>query len=517
LWYRDAGLRGREAFLALFTVFITYGLMGAAVSAQTIIIPTLTVSETYDSNVFNTPKSTLPPGSKPEDFITTVTPMINVAHTGSLIRGNLSGGALVTRYLENHDLNYIGVNASGRLDLLQLAKKEMSQRITTLAVTGSYQLTPSMSQFGATSGQFGGNFGATPSSALNSGIVTNRVSVNTANLGIAGGYLLTRTTSLTGSYNYTTVFFGTQSGGVNNQLFDTTGHTGTITMSTRLNPMDTVGTTASISHYTQSQGSNGGQGSFTTPSGTINWTRMWTPKLNTALAGGAILILPIASTVPGQSVKTEVAPTATASINYSSFSQGLRAAGSAAGPFEGLPALYGSLYPGGLVPAGQYRASLNSSYSIYPSTAYGAGALKALVVGTNVSGGITPKLSGQAGMNFAHGSSTASSTNFTYDTVGVTVGARYLLGPILASLTYNWLYSSNSNSTSQPSLGQGTFAFSKNMVLLALSYAFTSQSFFRMDTFGYVGTPDSVDGTSVPSGTGAGSGPSSSGPGNLKE
>ena len=104
---RDGGLRGREAVLALFTVIIIEGLMGVAVSAQTRprpFIPTLTVSETYDSNVFNTPKTTLPPGSKPEDYITTVTPMINMARTGSPISGNLSGGALVTRYLENKDL-----------------------------------------------------------------------------------------------------------------------------------------------------------------------------------------------------------------------------------------------------------------------------------------------------------------------------------------------------------------------------------------------------------------------------
>jgi hypothetical protein len=114
-------------------------------------------------------------------------------------------------------------------------------------------------------------------------------------------------------------------------------------------------------------------------------------------------------------------------------------------------------------------------------------------------------------MNFAHGSSAVSGTGFTYDSVGVTVGARYLLGPILMSLTYNYLYSSNTDSS------QGESIFSKNMVLLALSYAFTSQSFFKMDTFGYEGTPDSGGGTSVPSGTGAGNGPSSSGPGNLKE
>ena len=216
-------------------------------------------------------------------------------------------------------------------------------------------------------------------------------------------------------------------------------------MNTRLNPRDTVGTMASISHYIQEVKAAAEDKVHLPPlSATINWTRMWTQKLNTTLTGGAILILPIESTVPGQSVKTEVAPTTTASINYSSFSEGLRAAGSAPGPFDGLPALLGSLNPGGIVQAGQYRASLTLCYSIYPSTAYAAGPIKTDLVGANVSGGITPKLTGQAGMNFAHGSSAVSWTSFTYDSSGVTVGARYLLGPILVSLTYNWLYFANS-------------------------------------------------------------------------
>ena len=42
------------------------------------------------------------------------------------------------------------------------------------------------------------------------------------------------------------IFYGAQSGGANNQLFDTTGHTASMTLSTRLNPIDTVGATSSI-------------------------------------------------------------------------------------------------------------------------------------------------------------------------------------------------------------------------------------------------------------------------------
>ena len=38
--------------------------------------------------------------------------------------------------------------------------------------------------------------------AFNSGLVTNRVAVNIASVGISGGYLLTPITTLTGAYNY---------------------------------------------------------------------------------------------------------------------------------------------------------------------------------------------------------------------------------------------------------------------------------------------------------------------------
>ena len=178
-----------------------------------------------------------------------------------------------------------------------------------------------------------------------------------------------------------------------------------------------------------------------------------------------------------------------------------------------MPALYGSLNPGGIVQAGQYRTSLSYSYSIYPSIAYTGGPTKTHIIGANVSGGITPKLTGQAGLNLAHGSSADALTSSTYDSAGATLGARYLLGPVLVSVTYNWLY--YANSTAQAAPGQSDYAFSKNTVLLALSYAFTNQSFFRMGGFGYAEAPSPTGDTSVPSGAGPGPGgvPSESGPG----
>lgn len=481
--------------------------------AQTLIIPSVSVSETYDSNVFYTPKTLLGPTQKPEDFITTVTPQINIAHSGSLIRGSVMMGGLVTKYLHNPNLDFTGLNAGGQLDLKETANK-VSQRITTLAVRGTYQFTPSTSGFGATTGGLGTGYGATSGGPLNAGLVTNRVSTHAYNLGVTGGYQLTRVTTLTANYNYSKIGFGSQSGGVNNPLFDTTGHQGSTTISTQISARDSVGATATMSHYIQEQASgSNGQGTFTTIGESLNWARRWTQKLNTTLGGGGIVTLPVGSEIPGQSVKTQFAPTASASVSYSSFLEGLRDVGSSvgSGPFDNLPSVPGSLNPGGIMAPGAYTTAMSYAFSIFPAYALGSGPMKTHVLGINATGGITPKLTGQVGTNFSHG--TTSTPASTINSAGITAGARYLIGPVMASLTYNWLYFSSSTSLS--SLGQGSqsseYAFSKKMVMLTLSYAFTSQSFFRMDRFGFVGQPSGSEGTSGPPSSEPGSGASDSG------
>lgn len=483
--------------------------MGTSVLAQTIIIPTLSVSETYDSNVFYTPKTLLGPGFKPEDFMTTVIPQINIAHAGPLVNGSFSVGANITKYVNNPSLDYTGINTAGQLDLKRWANS-FSQRISALSVRGTYQFTPSLSGFGATTGgALGTGYGTTGvSSPVDTGLVTNRVSMHNMNVGINGGYELSRNTSLIASYNYNRLSFGKQSGGINNQLFGTDGHVVTTGLSTRITPTDTVGTTATMSHYIQEGASGGGGGSFTTISGMANWGKLWTQKLSSSIGGGGIFTLPIDSTVPGQSIKAQFAPTGTVSMTYSSFSEGLRAAGSAPGPFDNLPRLAGSLGAGGVIAPGAFTTALSYNFSIFPSYALGAGPMKTHIVGINARGGITPNLTAQAGMNYSHGTTSAPASSF--DTLGATAGASYLLGPVLVNLTYNWLYFSSS--FAQSATAQSEYAFSKKMVMLSLSYAFTSQSFFRMGGLGSFVSQDAGESTTAPaSGTGAGSGSVGSG------
>ena len=512
LWYRS-GILGRPHAIALLAFLIAQWLLSTLVFAETIIIPALSVSEKYDSNIFFTPKSLLGPDRKPEDFITTVAPQIIMAHTNSLLGSSLSVGGLVTKYLHNPSLDFTGYNAAGQLDFTRAAN-QVSQRITSFIVRGTYQFTPASSGFGATGSGLGTGTGSTFGQGLNSGLVTNRVSTQRYALGVAGGYQLTRTTILIGTYDYTKIAFGSQSGGINNPLFDTTGHQGSTTISTQISARDTVGTTATLSHFIQEQSSgSSGQGSFTTISETVNWSRLWTQELTTSLAGGGIFTPPIGSTVPGQSVKAQVAPTARARVAYSSFSEGLRAAG-ASGPFDSLPSLAGSLNPGGVMAPGAYTAALDYTYSLFPGYVFGAGPTNTHLVGATVIGGITRNLTAQAGINFSHGSS--SNPVRTFDSAGVTGRLGYIMGPVLVGLTADWLYFSNSTGQS---VTQSQYEFSKKTIMLSLSYAFTSPglSFFRMGGFGSSGTQGSGEGISAPSGVGTGSSPSGGGSGILRK
>ena len=479
------------------------------------IIPSLKVSERYDTNVFFAPKSLLGPNEEPEDFITTMTPQITMAHTGSLMGGSLSVGALVSKYINNPDLDFTGYNAAGALDLTRAAKN-VSQRISSLTVRGTSQYTPSISGAGVagvreTQGTVG------TGGALNNGLVANRAQIHRYNLGVTGGYQLTPTTTLTGTYDYSKLTFSNQSGGVSNPLFDTTGHLGLMTIRTQISARDIVGASTSMSYYIQEQSNaSSGQGTFKTFSETLNWDRLWTQELSTYLAGGALYRPSEGSDISGQSTKSQIIPTATARMSYSSFSEGLRAAGSSLGPFDSLPSLDGSLNPGGIMTPGAYTADLRSTYTIYPGTAFGAGPTKTYILGANATGGIARNLTAQARMNYSHGSS--SNPHRTFDSVNVTGGLGYLIGPVLADLTVNWLYFSNSPNESLL-LQSSEYQFSKWMVMLSFSYAFTSpsQSFFRMGGFGSTETQGPAEGISAPPGAGTGSSPSGDGSGVLRK
>ena len=94
-------------------------------------------------------------------------PQINMAHTDSLIRGNLSVAGLVTKYLHNPDRDYTGLNTGGSLDLTNAAHQ--LSNVLLLSVRGTYRFTPAMTGFGAAGGGLGTGFGPTSGGVLETG------------------------------------------------------------------------------------------------------------------------------------------------------------------------------------------------------------------------------------------------------------------------------------------------------------------------------------------------------------
>ncbi len=499
--------------------------------ADTRLFPIISISEQYDSNVFYAPKSVLGPGITPDDFVTFVNPQLVLAHASPSFTGSLSLGGVIGKYVNNPDLDFAGFNAATTMDLTQMAKR-LSNRFTTLSVLGAYQFTPAASAFGGGGVGFGGvGFGTTgvlgggAIGPFDSGLVANRARITSYSGSINGGYALTPLTSLSFGYSYNQISFGGQFGlasdALQNQLFDTTGHTITAGVNRQMSLNDTVTWNYAYSTFSQT-----GVDSFGTHTTTGTWSRLWTRELSSTLGGGATLLEPFndLSTGVPQRVPWSVQPTATAVVTWSSASSALRSAGetvgslggrmsaspmllstSAAGSVGALPGIAGSVSPGSMLARGRYSVSLSYNFGVFPSFVAEAGPILTHVVGAQASFGVTDRVTAQAGVNFARSIGSlrgAQSSTFAFDTYGTTEGLNYLVTPNLqASLTHSWLnfVDSSPNPTTLNS-GNQAFEFSKHMVMVSLSYVFTpAPGFFRSGGLD-IGSAGGASGLKLPTG-----------------
>lgn len=85
------------------------------------LVPSIQVSERYDSNVFFAPKRLLQ-GLAGEDFVTIAVPQVRglYADQRNLVKMNAAAGAVGSYYVNNAGLNYVGANAGVGLDMSNL-------------------------------------------------------------------------------------------------------------------------------------------------------------------------------------------------------------------------------------------------------------------------------------------------------------------------------------------------------------------------------------------------------------
>ena len=457
---------------------------------QTRIVPVISATEQYDTNVFFTPKSQLQPGTQPEDFITTVIPQVVGTYAGRLVDANASVGALVTHYVNNPDLDYLGFNASGALNLARVVQRSLP-RLTTWSVTGTYQYTPSFAAFGGGGSGYGGaGFGGAGGGAqpggpgpFEVGLVTQRVRTESVSVGTTATYALAPTTDFGASFSYNTIGFGgqfQQNPQTQNSLFSTSVLSISAGVSTRLTATDAVSVTYSPGSYSQQNAA-----SFKTHVGVATWSKSWSRELTSTLGGGLTLLEPYTNTGSGtaQRVPAYLLPTGTASMTYASGSSFIRAAGGEGGLFGSLPTLAGTLAPGGTAGLGAYSVSLAYNIGVSPAFVGTSGALLSQVVSLSGSVGLTDRLTAQGGANLGYSKQVAEVAETTFKTYGTTVGFNYSFTPTLrASLAHNWLSFDQSGAAAAG--GTSSVSFSKQTVLLSLSYAFgASGDFFRTGAF----------------------------------
>jgi hypothetical protein len=255
------------------------------------VIPSICVSERYDSNVFFAPST---PGLRRDDFVTNVNPMFRVTHKGDYASGFLNLGGFSETYVNNPGLNFFGSTGNLYLNLDNSIKGLVPNAGLTITDTVTYTPLPP----GFVNPAAGTSPGA-PTNIQNiyaQGILAFRANNLINNGTVSTSYATTASTIVNASYSHAMLRFGSSPfpsqggtlGGVG--LFDTTTQTGTVGGTARLSGVDTLNVKYS---HAQSEFSVGSASSlFKMDTATIGWSRTLTPNLSAELGGGGILISP---------------------------------------------------------------------------------------------------------------------------------------------------------------------------------------------------------------------------------
>jgi hypothetical protein len=191
--------RGTAGFLAgiLLTMALGSGIVFASrVGAQTTVIPSVSLSERYDSNVWYAPRGSIPPGKKAWDYVTTATAMVDVVDTSRLADSILRAGVDGNAFVYNSDLAFYSTTVNASSDMTRGVSELV--RGLRLRISDSFRYTPEPPAF-LTGGQ---PAGTSPSDIYTRGIQGYRANTFNNVLQVKSDYTLYRSFSLSTNYSY---------------------------------------------------------------------------------------------------------------------------------------------------------------------------------------------------------------------------------------------------------------------------------------------------------------------------
>lgn len=347
------------------------------------MIPTFSVSERYDSNVFRGA------GRQQSDFVTDIRPGVRLTYSSDLVDGRLTGSAISSIYVNNPGLNYVGAQASFDATLDKISERVI--RGFGLRASGSVLYYPEQPAFvtpGALQSDFLRGIQARRNNAL-SNIST-----------IQGTYAINPLVQLNSLYSFQTMRFLGQPDYVDQNtpipLFDTTTHSMSVGPGYRISPDHNIGASygyrqVEIGSSTSGISSGGRSFSIHSASATWNWTlsREFMVEISPGVS--------VASQIPDRLLWTMGA--------------GLHWLGH------------------------QKSASLTFSRGFYPSYYGEASLLVSNLVGASFSYNLTDKLTVVLGASYAL-NSRSGQTRLRFESIGVSGGLNYSLYPgVVASIT----------------------------------------------------------------------------------
>ncbi|BFU93221.1 MAG: hypothetical protein NTAFB01_44080 [Nitrospira sp.] len=375
---------------------------------DTQIIPSLSVAERYDSNIF------FVPGKNLEDYVTTVSPQLKLSHRSQWVEGVVSGGAIGAVYAKNSALNYVGGN--GTVDLnLDGAMNRLVQGLG-LRIVDSIYYAPQLQAYAAPSSA------AQANETFVRGLQGPRANSFRNTATVQGFYSLSPWLSVTSTYTDQRLRFGKpitdSSGSAQGRLIDTDFQTVASGPVINLTPSDTL----SLVHLYQQGtfGTGGTQGSFSIQGASGKWSRLMTSALHATVEGGFVVISPSSS---------------------------VQAVGAASLKWQG-----------------QYTTfTVSYSRSIMPSFLVVSSPLLSQVVTGTVQRKITDPLSLSVMGSYAINESVASSRLLRVESYAISSSINYAISKTFAAtLSYT-------HSQFEQIVASGTIPFDRNIVQLSLT------------------------------------------------
>lgn len=385
------------------------------------VVPSVQVSERYDSNVYFAPKSQLQ-GLTPEDFVTTVAPQVRGLYTDheNLVKVNAVAGAVGSYYMNNTGLSYVGVNAGMVLDMSDLVSQWRPGARWT--VSDTFFHTPQPPAF-----LVGGQSGA-QANPLVAGFQAYRINTTSNSVNTAFEFPLNRTINLSASYTNSFIDYGESQVPQAATLISQDSQAYTAGLITQLSLYDSVRVDFIGNEYDQ-----GELGTFNTKGATLGWNHKFAPTISLNATGGAQVL---AGQLNGEAISSTIAPLGSLAINWND------------------PTTFISL---------AYRSGITPSYQFQ-----GAALLNHTVTFNMAQNTAIRDLAGLLAVYYSmaneYGSKSGIANSWT--TVGGTVGLRYRATQKLY-LTLAYTYQNIDNV-----FGGTHFAYDRHVAQLSLAQAF---------------------------------------------